>query len=354
MNPTEGLLVVRPVGAGSSAAGLVVSGDLDTGGAPLLRTAWDAGVDALPPTVHLDLRRVTFCNAAGLHVLAHIMVSSRARGVDLTVSVGPRLARLMAVVGLDGSLGAAVRTVPGAPSGPPAPPATGPPADRVARAPEGDLTGMLAATLAAATEVVPAADAATVVVRGRGRGAPSTAATGPLHDALVLEEHRLRQGPSWSCWQDRRDVVVGDLHGPDAASRWPELARRTAGLPVRSVIALHLSVPGRSVGALTITAPGPEAFDGGARESARALASLAGLAVAAALDHGTLTQALASRTVIGQATGIVMERRRVTAGQAFDLLKAVSMARNVAVHQLAVDITRTGVVPDVPPPRRPS
>ena len=57
-----------------------------------------------------------------------------------------------------------------------------------------------------------------------------------------------------------------------------------------------------------------------------------------------LNTALASRDVIGQAKGILMERCKITATQAFALLVRVSMDTNRRVHEVAEYLTDTGVL----------
>ena len=59
------------------------------------------------------------------------------------------------------------------------------------------------------------------------------------------------------------------------------------------------------------------------------------LQLEAALDH--------SRD-IGAAIGILMALRRVTREQAFDELRRASMARNVKLHVLALEVVETGLI----------
>ncbi len=80
-----------------------------------------------------------------------------------------------------------------------------------------------------------------------------------------------------------------------------------------------------------------------------AFASQAAVAVANADAYhqarelsGHLEEALKSRDVIGQAKGIIMERERVTADQAFDMLRKVSQARNVKLREVADLVVLTG------------
>jgi AmiR/NasT family two-component response regulator len=53
---------------------------------------------------------------------------------------------------------------------------------------------------------------------------------------------------------------------------------------------------------------------------------------------------LVNRDVIGQAKGILMERFKITAEQAFDVLAKVSQDTNRKVYAVAEDLTRTGTL----------
>ena len=57
--------------------------------------------------------------------------------------------------------------------------------------------------------------------------------------------------------------------------------------------------------------------------------------------------ALENRTVIGQATGIVMERYKMQADQAFAALVRVSSSTKRKVHDVAVELVATGTVDGV-------
>ena len=58
-----------------------------------------------------------------------------------------------------------------------------------------------------------------------------------------------------------------------------------------------------------------------------------------------LEEALVSRDVIGQAKGILMERRHLTPDQAFELLRAVSQHSNRKVRDIAAELAETGLWP---------
>ena len=61
-----------------------------------------------------------------------------------------------------------------------------------------------------------------------------------------------------------------------------------------------------------------------------------------ALEVEHLRRALASRDVIGQAKGILMERFKITADEAFALLVHASQHRNIRVAVLSAELADTG------------
>ncbi len=54
---------------------------------------------------------------------------------------------------------------------------------------------------------------------------------------------------------------------------------------------------------------------------------------------------MSNRDVIGQAKGILMERHKLTADQAFGVLTRVSQALNRKLVDVAVELATTGAVP---------
>ena len=170
-------------------------------------------------------------------------------------------------------------------------------------------------------------------------------------DALQIETD---QGPVAEALSATDPVYVAR---PDEMSRWPDVAGTAAELGVRSVIGYGLAVPRdghwQPLGTFALYAEVPDAFDEESRELAGILSCY--LSVAAALDRdradltrreAALHRALSTRDVIGQAKGILMERRHLTAGEAFDILRTTSQRLNVAVAELATQLTETGELPD--------
>jgi AmiR/NasT family two-component response regulator len=73
-------------------------------------------------------------------------------------------------------------------------------------------------------------------------------------------------------------------------------------------------------------------------------ASHAAVAFAGAQGMNHMREAVATRDLIGQAKGILMERYKVTADQAFRMLVKVSNDNNRTLRAVAQDLASTGVL----------
>ena len=170
-------------------------------------------------------------------------------------------------------------------------------------------------------------------------------------DSLVEQIDTLQQetgeGP---CLDAVRSGVAYNLADDllvDAA--YPQFGPRAANLGIRSVVALRLITDHR-LGSLNLYAELPRAFGIFDRGKAVILASHASTALDAAEtragDSDTrdrdLHDALASRGIIGQAQGILMERERITAEQAFTVLRRASQDLNVKLRDIAQRLVDTG------------
>ena len=109
-------------------------------------------------------------------------------------------------------------------------------------------------------------------------------------------------------------------------------------------------------GALNLYARYPLAFGVIDRGRGLLLAAMAGLAYSTALTHeederreANLHAALATREIIGQAQGILMEREHLTSVQAFDILRRASQHLNRKLRDVAQNLVDTGERPDTGP-----
>jgi hypothetical protein len=117
---------------------------------------------------------------------------------------------------------------------------------------------------------------------------------------------------------------------------------------VRSVICFGLmpNTPAPRLGALNLYSRQPSALTEVDRDIGVLLAAHAGAALAATrsleaadLRVTNLERALLSRDVIGQAKGMLMAQRGITAEEAFDVLRSTSQNLNIKLAQIAEAIT---------------
>jgi hypothetical protein len=194
--------------------------------------------------------------------------------------------------------------------------------------------------------VVPGADLVSVTMRtpaGRFETPVSTAALATSLDHL---QYQLDEGP---CVEATRTPGLGITASADvgAGREFPRWGPAAAAAGVGSVLAVGLfPVAGQArVGALNFYSFVPGGLDTADRDMALILASHASTALAATtanteaeLEKAHLRTALSSRDVIGQAKGILMERRGVDADEAFQILRRASQSLNVRLVEIATTL----------------
>jgi hypothetical protein len=143
------------------------------------------------------------------------------------------------------------------------------------------------------------------------------------------------------------------LYAADLADgSWTDLALEVEAVEVRGLLMLPLMANAKR-GGLVLFAHYPHAFGVVDRARGLLMAYLAGVAVAGtdAADHddrlaANLQSALAIRTVISQAQGILMEREHISADQAFTLLRRASTGLEVKMREVAQALIDSGEWPD--------
>ena len=205
-----------------------------------------------------------------------------------------------------------------------------------------DPAVMLAEIIAAAVAMVPGADEGSVsVVTGR-RHIGSQAPTGDLPVQVDALQEETQQGPCLDSAYVHQTVRVTDMATED---RWPQFARRASAAGAASMLSLQLYVEGDNLGALNLYSPQPRAFDEAARAEGFVFAAQAAVALRSAQTEQHLRAAMATRNLLGQAQGILMERFKVTAEQAFAALSRVSQESNVKLRDVAQRLIDTGETP---------
>ena len=111
------------------------------------------------------------------------------------------------------------------------------------------------------------------------------------------------------------------------------------------MMCFQLFVVGDQLGAMNLYSRTPHAFDGESEEIGQLLAGHAAIALAGAEHENNLRAGIANRDLIGQAKGILMERYRLTADQAFTALARVSQDLNRKLVDIARELVETGALP---------
>ncbi|HEV7186473.1 MAG TPA: GAF and ANTAR domain-containing protein [Blastococcus sp.] len=220
-------------------------------------------------------------------------------------------------------------------------------ADRLGRLPlaEHSLSSVLQHVSAAAAEILPEEPLTSVTVVDGAR--PTTvAASDGLARTLDEVQYRLGDGPCLAAATLGRRSELVDTTSPHD---WADFAARAAAAGCQSVLSFPLPGRDRVPAALNVYARRSSVRDQRVLARFVRLADFAVVAVSNAYLYetavaraGHLERALDSRAVIDQAKGILMERFRLTAEQAFQVLTRASMESNVKVRDLAERFVATG------------
>jgi GAF domain-containing protein len=185
---------------------------------------------------------------------------------------------------------------------------------------------------------------AAVVFVHAGRRLEVVASTDPAIEALVAAQTESGQGPVLSMLGNGGDdsVMVADTQ---EEVRWPAWAAAAAARGFRSMVSVRLYTSERTIGALNLYDSRPHHFSDADVEVAHVLARHTAIALNTAYASEHFSRALDSRKLIGQAQGILMERQRITADAAFDVLRRASQHLNVKLRDVAQRMVDTGEGP---------
>ena len=194
------------------------------------------------------------------------------------------------------------------------------------------------------------ADASVQVCGAVGAGIVVADKTGSLKDVAYSGEEIRRlerlqlatgEGPCVECFHLGRAVHESDLSY--ALDRWPRFVPQAALQGIHSADALPLRLRGRTVGALNLfhAGLGPTGPD-----ELRAVQALADLAMLGIVQHGDVAataasveaqvrSALAARSVIERAKGILAEHGDLDMDEAFGRLRRYADIRGIGITQAA-------------------
>ena len=156
-------------------------------------------------------------------------------------------------------------------------------------------------------------------------------------------QYELGQGPCLDAIWEQDTFGIQDF---TTEGRYPTWSRRVAeDTGIRSSLSFQLFTSGDSLGALNLYSPRPGDFDSEDRAEGSVFAAHAAVALASAQTEEQLRSAIISRTLIGQAQGILMERYKMTPEKSFEVLRQVSQGGNIKVREVAQRLIDTGETP---------
>jgi GAF domain-containing protein len=142
----------------------------------------------------------------------------------------------------------------------------------------------------------------------------------------------LNQGPCLTALREYHTVHIDDMR---TETRWPDFGREAQQRGMRSMLSFQLFVRSENLGALNLYSDEPGAFSEDSFLIGEILAQHAAVAMIGAAAETQFENALATRDVIGQAKGMLMQRDNLTGLQAFSLLTRASQQTNIKLSDVA-------------------
>ena len=191
-----------------------------------------------------------------------------------------------------------------------------------------------------AVQTIPAARFASITL-SNAAGLHTSHSSGA--EALAADQAQYDQdgGPCIQALKTSRQVEVSI----DETGNWPVFMAKARELGVRRVLSSPLMQKGDTLGALNVYTVAEGDMGPTDRRTATLFAEQASVVLANALAFMSATemtrqleQALASREIIGEAKGILMERESCDRDQAFDILRRASQRENRKLRDLAEEL----------------
>lgn len=205
--------------------------------------------------------------------------------------------------------------------------------DRLQALPPQDIDVALKELNCTSVASVPGAQFASITVVEESGAISTVGATDPCAARLDDIQAAVGEGPCLSAAWSHDAICIDDL---TAESRWPRFRESAiSSTPVRSSLSVRLFHRGKGLAALNFHAMPAGVFTDESVEIGLLFAAHTTLAWNVMRREEQFRSALASRDVIGQAKGMVMERFNIDAYSAFELLRRLSQSSNIKLVEVA-------------------
>lgn len=185
-----------------------------------------------------------------------------------------------------------------------------------------------------ALQAIPGADFVSITMAYADGRVSTLAPTHEIARRADQVQYEFGEGPCLAAVEVEETVRSEDMA---TEQRWPRYAPRVAAMGIGSQMAVEIFRAGSTCAALNLYSTTKGAFDE-SQHIVELFASQAGIAMNFVRATQTFQEALASRKVIGQAIGIVMERYRLDEDRAFGFLVRTSQDGNLKLRSVAAKI----------------
>ena len=205
--------------------------------------------------------------------------------------------------------------------------------------PPTDIDAALTELTESGVTYIPAAQHGGITIASSDGKLHTVAATSEIATLLDKIQQRCGEGPCLTAAWEQHVTKIDDV---EIEQRWPAYCRDAREeSPVRSIMAFQLYADNKTMGALNYYAEEPYAFDADAIEAGLIVATHTALAWNLLRRDQQFRSALASRDIIGQAKGMMMERYKIDAVQAFEVLKKLSQSSNTPLAEVAREVIQS-------------
>jgi transcriptional regulator with GAF, ATPase, and Fis domain len=209
---------------------------------------------------------------------------------------------------------------------------------------EGSSDDVLDEVVRGAIAIIPGVDEGSISVVLHRKDVISQSPSGELPIRVDALQAEMQEGPCLDAVYEHQTVRVASMADE---VRWPKFARKAFAAGAASMLSIQLYVEGDNLGALNLYGLQPYAFDDESERIGLLFATHASVALATAHKLEQLGEGMATRDLIGQAKGNLMERHKITATQAFTLLVRVSQSRNLKLRDVAQQLASSGQLPQL-------
>ena len=197
-----------------------------------------------------------------------------------------------------------------------------------------DIGAIIARLTSAAVSLINGVDYADVMLIQDG-SFESVAPTDPLITELDAVQMQSGQGPCLEAAVDTSIVRCSDIEND---KRWPTFTAAALAAGVHATLSFQLYTNRGGAGALNLFSRRSHSVDPEGEAIGAMLATHAATAMMSVKSGHQFRSALASRDVIGQAKGILMNRFTIDAVRAFELIVKQSQDTNIPVREIAQQI----------------